>query len=237
MVLTLWLAFFAGIVSFVSPCTLPLFPSYLGYITGLSFEKGGVGRALPAHLRRRVFLHSACFCLGLSCIFVALGLGFTELGQMVRFYKNWVRIGGGFIVIFMGLFMAGMIKMTPLLREYRLRLPRVKRVSYIGSFLVGIIFAAGWTPCIGSILSTVLALVVGNPEIGYRYMVVYALGFSIPFLALSTMVTWNRPLLRYTEVVRKIGGWILVVAGILLITGKMELLAAWLQQTIDLSRV
>ncbi len=230
MTISLWIVLIAGIVSFLSPCTLPLFPSYLGYVAGVSFGSLAGQNQLTAPPRKRAFFHAICFCIGLSMIFVALGLGFTALGHTVHEYKTWVRILGGCILIVMGLFMADRVKSRRLWATVGWQLPPNDRASYFGSFLVGVVFAAGWTPCIGPILSSVLALVMVHPDVGYRYMVVYTIGFSIPFVILSVLAVSVRPLLRYTERVRRIGGWVLVAAGMLLMTGKMTILAAWFQQ-------
>lgn len=230
MSVSLWLAFLAGIVSFVSPCTLPLFPSYLGYITGISFHNLDHTETIPGGLRWKAFLHALCFCVGLSCLFIILGWGATWFGHFLRQYREILRIVGGVVVIVMGLSMAGVLKWKWLMQERRLHLRRTHSVSYLGSAVVGIAFAAGWTPCIGPILTSVLMLVINSPAVGTWYMVAYALGFTIPFLVLAVTLTSIRPLLRYTEAIAKIGGWLLAIMGVLLVTGRMAIIAAWLQQ-------
>ncbi|QQE78051.1 cytochrome c biogenesis CcdA family protein [Alicyclobacillus sp. SO9] len=227
--LSVWVAFGAGVLSFVSPCTLPLFPSYLGYISGISFQdikSGNVTRPV----RVRALTHAFAFVIGLSMLFVLLGWGATEVGSLLRQYQSSIRIVGGVLVVIMGLFMAGIIKSSWLMKERRIRFPVNKPLGYLGSVGVGVIFAAGWTPCIGPILGSVLALVMANPSIGTWYMVAYALGFSVPFLVFAVTLVSIRPLLKYTEVVSRVGGWLLVVMGLLLVTNEIKWLTIWIQQ-------
>lgn len=228
---SVWLAFAAGILSFVSPCTLPLFPSYLGYISGISFNELADGRSFARADRVRAFLHAVCFCIGLSVLFVLLGLVSTTVGRFFLEYKSTVRLIGGIVVILMGLFSAGVISNRWLLRERRLHLPAVRPLGYLGSVLVGIGFAAGWTPCVGPILSTVLVLTAANPDVGAWYMVVYAVGFAVPFLFFALTLTSLRPLFRYTGIIARVGGWLMVVMGVLLVSDKLTFLTIWIQQT------
>jgi cytochrome c-type biogenesis protein len=229
---SVWLAFAAGLLSFLSPCTLPLFPSYLGYITGVSFHDLQQGAdKLAAAARVRVFLHAVCFCIGLSALFVLLGLVSTAVGQLFLEYKTAVRLCGGVLVMGMGLVLAGVIRSDWLLRERRLHIPAVQPLGYLGSALIGVGFAAGWTPCVGPILSTVLILTATHPSVGVWYMVTYAIGFAVPFLLFALTLTSLRPFLRYTPVISRIGGWLMVVMGFLLVSGKLTFLTMWIQQT------
>ncbi|WDL95563.1 cytochrome c biogenesis CcdA family protein [Alicyclobacillus sp. ALC3] len=237
---SVWLAFAAGLLSFVSPCTLPMFPSYLGYITGVSFQQlSGTGQAAvvgapvgpPPGARSKAFLHALFFSIGLSVLFVALGLVSTTIGRFFVEYKSTVRLVAGVVIVVMGLFMAGAIRSSWLLRERRFRLPQAKPLGYFGSVLVGIGFAAGWTPCVGPILSTVLMMTAANPSVGTWYMVVYALGFSVPFLVFAVTLTSLRPILRYTERIAKAGGWLMVVMGILLVSDKLTWITVWIERS------
>lgn len=233
---SIWLAFGAGVLSFVSPCTLPLFPSYMGYISGISFQQlSSHPDQISRAIRWRAFTHALFFCIGLSFLFIALGWGATAFGHILLEYKNAVRQVGGVLIIVMGLFLAGVVKSGALMRERRIHLPGGRQVGYLGSVLVGIAFAAGWTPCIGPILASVLALTVSNPTVGSWYMVAYALGFSIPFLALAVTLVSIRGVLRYTEVLSKVGGWLLVIMGVLLVTDKMTVITIWIQKTTGFS--
>lgn len=225
---SIWIAFGAGILSFISPCTLPLFPSYIGYITGVSFQTLVQGKS--RRVRWLAFRHALFFCLGLSILFVLLGYGATAFGRFLHEYKDSVRVVGGVFIIVMGLFMAGVLRGDWFMQERRLQFPRAMKLGYLGSFLVGVIFAAGWTPCIGPILSSVLILVMSKPSVGAWYMVAYAIGFSLPFLILAVTLTSLRPLLKYTEMLAKVGGWLLILMGVLLVTNQMTLITSWISQ-------
>lgn len=228
---TVWLALVAGLVSFVSPCTLPLFPSYLGYLSGVSYRELSPATGSPGRrLRVSAFVHALFFCLGVSVLFVLLGLASTVIGHVLIEYKVWVRIIGGSLIIVMGLFMAGVIRSTWLMRERRFHFPALRRLGYLGSVVVGIIFAAGWTPCMGPILSAVLTLAAINPGVGAWYMVWYAAGFALPFLIFALTLTSVRPLLRYTAIVSRIGGGLLVIMGVLLVTGQLTVITIWIEQ-------
>ncbi|KPV42160.1 cytochrome c biogenesis CcdA family protein [Alicyclobacillus ferrooxydans] len=231
--ISLWLAFGAGLLSFISPCTLPLFPSYIGYISGVSLTGGNNVHQQGA--RRRAFVHALWFCVGLSFLFVTLGFGATALGTVLREYRGEVRLVGGALVIVLGLFMAGVLKSGWLMQERRMHLPAVKPLGYLGSVLVGVAFGAGWTPCIGPILAAVLTMVIAHPDVGKWYMIAYAIGFSIPFLVLAVTLSSLRPVLKYTEVIAKVGGWLLVLMGVLLFTNKMAVITIWIQQVTGFS--
>ncbi|MCL6637746.1 MAG: cytochrome c biogenesis protein CcdA [Alicyclobacillus sp.] len=220
------MAFVAGLLSFLSPCTLPLFPSYLGYLSGVTLRPGA--GALPRRVRIQAFLHALCFCVGLSVLFLLLGWGASALGQWLLAYRQVVRVLGGVWVVAMGLLMAGVWRSEWLLRERRLPLPVHKPLGYLGSVLVGVAFAAGWTPCIGPLVGSVLALIVTRAG-GWVYMLAYALGFTVPFLLCAVALPSIRPLLRYASLAARTGGWLLVVMGVLLITNQLSVLAQWVQ--------
>ena len=177
---SLLIAFTAGIFSFVSPCVLPLIPSYLTYITGISFDEltGTQSRAV----RRRTLFHSLFFILGFTMVFVALGASATFIGNF--FHENQVlirRIGGGLVVL-LGIHITGVVKLGFLEKEKRFEV-KDKPLGYFGSILVGIAFAAGWTPCIGPILASILlyASTSGNVMNGVMLLVAYSLGWACRF--------------------------------------------------------
>ncbi|WP_035487692.1 cytochrome c biogenesis CcdA family protein [Alicyclobacillus contaminans] len=224
---SMWFAFGAGILSFASPCTLPLVPSYLGYMTGLSWAD--VARAeVTFQLRRRALLHTLCFCLGLSLLFLVLGMGATALGGALRPMLNTLRVVGGVLLVGFGLMTAEVVRIPWLLRPWRIAWAG-RPASYLGSFLVGLFFAAGWTPCVGPMLASVLALVVIHPAQGWVAMAAYAMGFSLPFLLLALTLASARAWVKYASAATKAGGWLLVAVGLLLATGKLSWLAIWLQ--------
>jgi cytochrome c-type biogenesis protein len=223
---TFYIAFFAGLLSFVSPCTLPLYPSYLSFITGISYEQMHDQTNRRA-VRRKALTYSIFFVLGFSLIFVVLGFSAGTLGGLFANYSSLIRQVGGILIILMGLFMMGLLKIDFLMRESKYHL-RSKPVGYLGAMLVGISFAAGWTPCMGPILASVLMLAATNPLSGWSLMLFYSLGFAIPFLVMAYTLSSVRWLMKYSGIVQKVGGFGMVVMGILLMTNAMSTITIWL---------
>lgn len=215
-------AFLAGLVTFLSPCVLPLIPSYITYISGVSFEELRAGES--GRVRRLALAHSLAFILGFSVVFIALGLTATALGQMLGTQHRWVsRIGGALLVVF-GLFLMGVLNLPWLQREQRFHF-RDKPAGYLGSLLVGAAFAAGWTPCVGPILSSVLVLAAGEQTVraGIALLGAYSLGLGLPFLLASLAFSWflvaYQRLRRYLRWMEVGAGALLVVIGLVLLTG------------------
>lgn len=225
---TIWIAFLAGLLSFVSPCVLPLYPTYISYISGVSFSRGNA-TVVTKEVRRKALSHAVFFVLGFSVIFVALGTSASLLGILFSEYRNVISMVGGAIVIVMGLILMKIIKWDFFMREAKWNL-RTKPAGYLGAFIVGVSFAAGWTPCIGPILAAVIALAATSESSGMFLMFFYALGFALPFLILAYTLGSSRWLLKYSERISQVGGGILVVMGILLVTGKMTNITTWLNQ-------
>jgi cytochrome c-type biogenesis protein len=148
-------AFSAGLFSFLSPCVLPLFPSYLSFITGMSVAD--LSTELSAAARRRVLLHAVAFVVGFSVVFVGLGASFSAAGQVLFQYRNAIRVVGGILIVVFGLYIAGLLKVGIFARTQQWQI-REKPAGYVGSFLVGVTFAIGWTPCVGPILGAILSL-------------------------------------------------------------------------------
>ena len=219
----------AGLLSFLSPCVLPLVPSYLSFVTGLSLEdlEGG-----GAELRRTALVHSALFVVGFSSIFMALGASATFLGQLLREYQIWIARIGGVIVILFGLHLLGLTPFRWLQRERRLHLEH-KPMGYVGSYLVGVTFGAGWTPCIGPILGGILTFAATRQTLGEGVLLLalYSAGLAIPFLLSTVALTWFlstfRRLKRHMVWVERVSGGLLVVVGFLLLSGQFTLLASW----------
>ncbi|ATY86398.1 cytochrome C biogenesis protein [Kyrpidia spormannii] len=220
---TLWLAFGAGLLSFVSPCVLPLYPSYISYISGVSWGEG----ADRAEARRRALKYAIFFVLGFSTVFLALGWSASLIGQLFVEYKMWLRIIGGIVVIFMGMVIAGWIRSDWLMQEKKWTVNR-KPVGYFGAWLIGVSFAAGWTPCIGPILASVLVMAANEPGRALLFMALYALGFALPFLILAFSLTSWKWLQQKSGVVSKAGGVIMVVMGFLLLTDSLSTITVWL---------
>ncbi|UOF92046.1 cytochrome c biogenesis protein CcdA [Fodinisporobacter ferrooxydans] len=222
---TIWIAFLAGLLSFVSPCCLPLYPSYISYISGVSFQAGQ--QRVSNDARRRAVIHSLFFVLGFSIIFLALGMSASYLGRFFIEYRSLISQIGGVIIVAMGLFLLGLLKIDVLMKEKKWQI-RSKPASYLGAVFVGISFAAGWTPCIGPILASVLILAASQPVSGMTLMGFYILGFAIPFLILAYTLGSTKWLRKYSGLISKIGGVIMVVMGILLYFNQMTLITSWL---------
>ena len=225
--LGLLVAFAAGLLSFLSTCVLPLVPSYLGFLTGMTLPE--------VEQRRRVALvHATLFVAGFSLVFILLGATATALGRTLNYYQVWVQRIGGALIVGFGLICLGLIRSPMLYQERRLQLEH-KPVGYLGSALVGMVFAAGWTPCIGPVLGGILSLAAsaGDVRRGVLLLAVYSAGLAVPFivaaLAVESFLRWFqrfRPLLPW---VMRITGGLLVLVGVLLMTGQFTRLAAWLQ--------
>lgn len=220
-------AFLAGVLSFLSPCVLPLVPSYVSFITGLSLDELGARRWVA-------FTHALFFIAGFTLIFLALGATATQLGLFINQQRVWLeRVGGALIVLF-GLYLLGVFQWGALARERRLHV-QDKPVGYLGSALVGLAFGAGWTPCIGPILGSILmySSVQSSLAEGLGLLFAYSMGLAVPFVlaavAVEQFLGWFQRFRRYIPLTTKIAGGILVGVGVLLATGYFSLLAGWLQ--------
>ena len=225
-----FIAFTAGVFSFLSPCVLPLVPSYLTFVTGMSLEdlQEGVDR-------KTTFTHSLLFVVGFSSIFILLGASASFLGQFLRAYEVWIARIGGVIIVLLGMHLAGVFKITPLLREKRLHL-NDKPAGYLGTLGVGVAFGAGWTPCIGPALGAILTYGMTQDTMwaGVGLLTVYSLGLAVPFLLASLALDWFLQTFQrfrtWIPIVEKASGVLLIILGILLLTGQFTMLAAWLNR-------
>ncbi|MGD2081231.1 MAG: cytochrome c biogenesis protein CcdA [Nitrospirota bacterium] len=223
------LAFAAGVLSFLSPCVLPLVPSYVSFITGMSFEEL-TEEADKARIRRLTITNSLAFVLGFSVVFIALGASTSYVGQMFRLYQEEIRIVGGILVIIFGLFIMGLFKMDFLMREKKFHL-QGRPSGYLGVFVVGIVFAAGWTPCIGPILGGILlyATSQGSTALGLKLLSIYSLGLAIPFLlsalAINSFLSYSKKVQKYMRAIMFVSGLVLIAFGVLLLTDKVSELA------------
>lgn len=235
LLLGLLIAAGAGALSFLSPCVLPIFPAYLSYITGVSVKE--LQSEQTGKIRRTLLSHSVFFLLGISVIFISLGLGASFLGgwlQELLIGKTGLliqRIAGIFIVV-MGLFVGGWLQITTLMKEKRVQVAK-KPVGYLGTFFVGIGFAAGWTPCIGPIFGSILLMAATNPSSGLLYTVFYIIGFALPFLLLTFFIGSTRWIVRYTGKIMKFGGVVMILMGVVLFTGQMPRITAFLLKLIE----
>jgi cytochrome c-type biogenesis protein len=226
--ISITIAFLAGLLSFLSPCVLPLVPSYLSFVTGMSLEdlEAGVNR-------KATLVHSVLFVIGFSAIFILLGASASFLGQFFRAYNVWIARIGGLVIVILGLHMAGVFRLAPLMRERRTQL-NDKPAGYFGTVGVGMAFGAGWTPCIGPVLGAILTLGFSQDTVwdGVRLLSVYSAGLAVPFLA--TALALDRFLAAFTRfrrfipVVEVASGGLLVLMGVLLMTGSFTVLSGYL---------
>jgi len=226
---SLFTAFVAGMISFVSPCVLPIVPGYLSFISGINlgqFKEGGV----PAGLARRVGITSLAFVLGFSTVFVALGAAATLVGYYLQQYKRGLGVVGGVIIIILGLHTAGILPIKFLLYEKRADVT-TRPLGLLGAYVVGLAFAFGWTPCIGPILGAILLFASQQETVGQGVLllVAYSLGLGIPFilsgLAIHGFFAAFGQLRRHMKAVEYLAGALLVCVGLLLVTGRLTLLA------------
>jgi cytochrome c-type biogenesis protein len=238
---TLLAAFGAGLLSFISPCVLPLIPGYLSYISGMSLDEmrgttgGGAAVAViaPSAVRRQVVLSSLAFILGFSLVFVALGASASFIGQFLTTRLTLLgRIAGAITIVF-GLHTMGVLRIEWLYQEKRVQTSK-RPVGYIGALLVGMAFAFGWTPCLGPILAGILAVAAAQNTVGHgvRLLAVYSLGLGVPFLA--TALAINRffiafaTIRRHYHAIELASGALLVVIGVLIFTNRFTVIAQWL---------
>lgn len=224
--LNLLVAFGAGVLSFISPCVLPLVPVYLGYLSGAAIEGESASRA-------RTVAHAFAFVVGFTLVFVALGASVGLVGYvLLRYLPIIVRVGG-VVLILLGLHLTGLVRIPFLYVEKRLEVKKQGGDTYWTSFLVGMVFAFGWSPCVGPILSGILLLASASQTVGRGALLlaVYSLGLGLPFLitafALSLVTRWLRKLNRYMNVVSIAAGVFLIVMGVLLFAGWFERLNAY----------
>lgn len=210
--INVFLAFGAGFLSFISPCCLPLYPAFLSYITGMSV---GELKDENAMLQRRSLLHTLFFLIGFSLIFVALGFGTSFIGRFFANYQDLIRQIGALIIVLFGLFIVGFFKPEALMKERRFKFKN-RPAGYLGSTLIGLAFAAGWTPCTGPILGIVISLAATNPSSSMVYMIAYSLGFSIPFFILSFFIGKMQWIRKHNVKIMKIGGYVMIFMGIVL---------------------
>ncbi len=223
-----FVAFAAGIFSFLSPCVLPLIPSYLSFVSGVSLDEMR-GDQAESRLRWRVVLNATAFIGGFSLVFVSLGASASFLGSLFLGYRNFIRILGGLFILLVGLYLVGLFKISALERYLQFNL-KDKPAGYLGSVLVGITFAVAWTPCVGPILGAILALAGTSGEIGRGTLLLttYAAGLGLPFflsaLAINSFFQFSQKFRRYLQPIHTMGGILLIIAGVLLLTDYMTLL-------------
>lgn len=226
--LNLFIAFSAGFLTFFSPCFLPLVPVYLIYITGLSTDD-------IKKIRVTTIFHSLCFILGFTIIFTLLGMAASIIGQLIYQYSDILRILGGFLIIFFGLYLTGIIKLPFLNIEKKITLSS-KPAGYLGSILVGMVFALGWSPCVGPVLGGILVFAsqTGTVSQGTALLIAFSLGIGLPLFLVSLTVNYFLSLMKkiekYLGAIHFALGLLLVIIGILLVTNNLQLIVNWFIQ-------
>ncbi len=209
----------AGLVSFLSPCVLPLVPPYLSYLGGTTIDQMTAEKGLEPHIWRRVVIASLFFVLGFSTVFVSLGASASVLGQFIQTYKAELGMVAGIIIILFGLHFMGILKIPMLYSEARYQ-ANMEGTSFLGAYIIGLAFAFGWTPCIGPILATVLAVAANEASLGagVRLLSVYSLGLGVPFVlaavAIGPFMAFIQRFRRHLGLMEKIMGVLLVLTGI-----------------------
>lgn len=222
-------AFAAGMLSFLSPCVLPLVPSYVSFVAGVGLEELEAG---DPDVRRTAFVHSLLFVAGFSAVFMALGASASFLGQLLQEHQEWIVRVGGVIVVLFGLHLLGVTPMRFLRREQRVHFQK-KPLGYAGTFVVGLAFGAGWTPCIGPILGGILTYAATRERLaeGVQLLGVYSAGLAVPFLVAAVALSWflgtSGRFRRWLPWVERASGALLLLVGFLLLSGQFTVLAAW----------
>ena len=223
------IALTAGLLSFLSPCVLPLVPSYLSFVTGMTLDDLQDSAADRTH----VFTHSLLFVSGFTLVFMLLGASASFLGQFAFAYQEWIARIGGVLIIVLGLHLLGVFRITPLLREKRVHLSD-EPVGFLGTVAVGAAFGAGWTPCIGPVLGAILTLAATRETVwsGVWLLFVYSVGLAVPFLivalALDRFLATFRRYRAWIPWMERAAGGLLVALGLLLVTGSFTVLTGWL---------
>jgi len=227
-------AFLAGLVSFVSPCVLPIVPGYLSFISGVNVAQWKDGGA-PFDLVRRVVLSSLAFVLGFSTVFVALGAAATLVGALLLEHKRTLGMIGGVIIVVLGLHTMGVFKIQWLLGEKRASVTS-RPLGLVGAYVVGLAFAFGWTPCIGPILGAIILYASQQETVGQGVVLLsaYSAGLGIPFLLSALAVNWffkaSGGLRKWMHAVEVASGALLVGVGVLLVTDRLTLIAQWVSK-------
>ncbi len=227
-------ALIAGLLSFLSPCVLPLVPAYLSYISGVSVNELRQQDERTAVVRRHALVQALWFVAGFSLIFIALGASATLLGQWMMGHMELLgKIAGAIIVVF-GLHYTGLIRIPLLMMEARFDAGGVNAKHGMGALILGSAFAFGWTPCIGPILGAILAVAGVQSEMmhGIMLLLVYSMGLAIPFLlaalATDSFLRWSQDFKRHLAVVEKVSGVLLILVGILIFLGSFNIVSGWL---------
>lgn len=223
--ITIFVALAGGFLAFISPCCLPLYPSFVSYITGVSINE--LKENKESAFRKKVLMHSIFFSLGFSVIYYVLGFSLSAIGGLFIKYETLIQMLGGIFLVLMGLFLMGIIKPEFMFKEKRLN-HKKRPASYLNSFVVGFIFSAGWTPCIGPIFGAIITYgSLVNPAQTIAVVTAYSLGFCIPFIIMAFFIGKTRFILKYSSALMKFGGAIIVALGVMIYFDQMHYLNIW----------
>lgn len=227
-------AVFAGLLSFLSPCILPIVPFYLSYLAGVSMNQISADAEISRAVRTRAFFAACCFALGVITVFVGLGATATAFGGLVREYFSVLRWIAAAIIIVMGLHFLGIFRIGFLYRQFRADAGNTSNVGFFGAFVIGLAFAFGWTPCVGPVLAAILFTAAGQETSGQGAILLfsYGLGMTLPFIAAALFIgpfmKWMAKLRRHLGLIEKIMGAFLIVFGVLIATNSINIIAQWM---------
>lgn len=217
----------AGVLSFLSPCVLPILPPYLAYMAGTTVSEIKNNKET---IKKSVLLSAISFSLGLSVVFILLGLAANSMASLFILFQNELRIGSGVLIILFGLHFMGLLRVKFLQKELRLNLDVKQRGNFLPPFLLGLTFAFGWTPCIGPILGSILAIIAQDASVfrGLILMIFYSLGLSLPFIGLAYLlikgVVITAVISNYSLYIERFTGGFLFLIGLLFLSGSFQLL-------------
>lgn len=231
-------ALVAGLLSFLSPCVLPIVPFYLSYLAGVGMNQISAEAEITRAVRTRAFLAACCFALGVITVFVGLGATATAFGSLVREYfyiLRWVAAG---IIILMGLHFLGVIRIGFLYRQFRADAGETSNVGFIGAYVIGLAFAFGWTPCVGPVLAAILFTAAGQESAGQGALLLftYGLGMTLPFVLAAVFIgpfmSWMARFRRHLGLIEKLMGGLLILFGVLIATNSINVIAQWMLEHI-----
>jgi len=231
---TLLGALVAGLLSFVSPCVLPIVPFYLSYLAGVGMNQISADSDITHNVRLRAFLAACCFAFGVMTVFIGLGASATVFGSLVRAYFDLLRWVAAAIIIAMGLHFLGVIRIGLLYRQFRAEGGPTENVGLVGAYVIGLAFAFGWTPCVGPVLAAILFTAAGQETAGQGAMLlfVYSLGMTLPFVAAALFIgpfmVWMAQFRRHLGLVEKVMGVLLILFGVLIATNSINVIANWM---------
>jgi len=227
-------AFSAGLLSFVSPCVLPLVPSYISYITGLSIEQL-TDASEREKFKKAIVLNSLLFIAGFSAVFIAFGASASFLGQILITYQDYIRRIGGIVIVLFGLYLLGVLNVNFLKLEHRYQF-RNRPAGYLGSFLIGVAFAAGWTPCVGPVLGSILLYASTTDSLlnGVVLLTCYSLGLGLPLfltaLGVDRFLAYFKELRMYLWGVSTVSGVLLILVGVMIYANSLTIVTSFLER-------